>query len=306
MLQKHACIFTQPKKEQKGFRMSAILIALIPAIAWGSIVLVSVKLGGDSHSQTLGITIGALVFALGIYLWAHPSIHMTAWIVGIISGLFWAVGQKNQLASVPHLGVSKTVPVSTGMQLVATTLFGVLVFKEWSTMATVLIGSAAIILIIAGVVLTSVTGTAGSKEKKSRNFKKGIMILLLSTLGYLVYVVIIRWYNLNGWTAILPQAIGMFIGAILLSFKHKPFNKFALRNIITGLIWGIGNLGLLLSLPRIGVATSFSLSQTGIVISTFGGIFLLGEKKTKKQLVYVIIGSILIIAGGVLLGFTKK
>ncbi|MFP3491126.1 GRP family sugar transporter, partial [Staphylococcus sp. SIMBA_130] len=48
------------------------------------------------------------------------------------------------------------------------------------------------------------------------------------------------------------------------------------------------------------------VSQTGIIISTLGGIFLLGERKTKKQLIFVILGSILIIIGGVMLGFTKK
>ncbi|WP_046180288.1 GRP family sugar transporter [Domibacillus tundrae] len=286
--------------------MTTILIALIPAIAWGSIVLVSVKLGGDSYSQTLGITIGALVFASGIYVWAHPVINMTAWIAGIISGLFWAVGQKNQLGSVPYLGVSKTVPISTGMQLAATTLFGVIVFKEWATTTAILLGSASIILIIVGVILTTMTGSGNEKDLKSGKRRKGIMLLLLSTAGYLGYVVIIRWFNIDGWTVILPQAIGMFGGAIVLTFTHKPFNKYAVRNTLSGLIWGIGNLGLLLSLPRIGVATSFSLSQTGIVISTFGGIFLLGEKKTKKQLLFVIIGSILIIAGGVMIGFTKK
>ncbi|OES45674.1 GRP family sugar transporter [Domibacillus iocasae] len=286
--------------------MTTILIALIPAIAWGSIVLVSVKLGGDSYSQTLGITIGALIFAAGVYVWTHPFINTTAWIAGIISGLFWAVGQQNQLGSVPYLGVSKTVPISTGMQLAATTLFGVIVFKEWTTATAILLGSVSIILIIVGVILTSVTGGEVNKDSRSVKRRKGIMLLLFSTAGYLGYVVIIRWFNIDGWTAILPQAIGMFGGAIILTFKHKPFNKYAVRNILSGLIWGIGNLGLLLSLPRIGVATSFSLSQTGIVISTFGGIFLLGEKKTKKQLLFVVIGSILIIAGGVMIGFTKK
>jgi glucose uptake protein len=56
----------------------------------------------------------------------------------------------------------------------------------------------------------------------------------------------------------------------------------------------------------IGVATSFSLSQTGIVISTLGGIFILKEKKSKRLKVFIMIGLVLIVAGGVLLGYTKK
>ena len=65
-------------------------------------------------------------------------------------------------------------------------------------------------------------------------------------------MIIIRWYNIDGWSAILPQAVGMFVGAVVLTSKHKPFNKYAIRNALSGLLWGTGNLFLLLSLPRVG------------------------------------------------------
>ncbi|WP_462410667.1 GRP family sugar transporter [Neobacillus sp. Marseille-QA0830] len=285
--------------------MAGILLALIPALCWGSIVLVSVKLGGDAYSQTLGITFGALLFSIVLFFIVHPPITTLTFIIGILSGIFWAVGQRNQLGTVQYLGVSKTVPLSTGMQLAATTLIGVLVFKEWTTRNVIIIGMMAILLIIVGVIFTAIRDKE-DREKNSGSTKKGYVLLLISTAGFLAYVVIVRWFNLDGWAAILPQAFGMLFGAILLTFRHKPFNKFAIRNTLTGILWAAGNLGLLLSIPKIGVATSFSLSQTGIIISTLGGIFLLHEKKSKRQIVFMIVGCVLIIAGGVLLGLTKK
>ncbi|WP_044640583.1 GRP family sugar transporter [Risungbinella massiliensis] len=288
-----------------------ILLAIIPAITWGSIVLVSVKLGGDEYSQTLGITIGALLFSIGIYWFSNPNLSWTVLIVGAISGFFWVIGQLNQLATVRYLGVSKTVPISTGMQLVATTLFGVLIFREWTTTIKIVLGSVALVLIIVGVLLTSIE----EKEKQNSNteeadsrkkLRKGILTLLISTAGYLVYVVIIRWFEVDGFAAILPQGVGMVVGAILLTARHRPWNRYALRNILAGFIWATGNLFLFLSQPKVGVAISFSLSQMGIVISTFGGIFFLGEKKSRRQMVFITIGSLLIIAGGVCLGFAKS
>ena len=89
----------------------------------------------------------------------------------------------------------------------------------------------------------------------------------------------IRLFNVDGWSALLPQAVGMVLGGILLTFKHHPFNKYAIRNIIPGLIWAAGNMFLFISQPRVGVATSFSLSQMGIIISTLGGILILGKRK---------------------------
>ncbi len=281
-----------------------IWLALLPAVCWGSLVFISTKLGGDSRSQLLGTAFGALLFSAAMYFYAAPKLTPFIFLIGFLSGASWSIGQGSQYRSVEYLGVSKTVPLSTGMQLVATTLFGVLIFKEWSTTTTIIIGTIAILLIIIGVFFTVKENK--KKEDGEGKTKKGLLVLLLSTAGFLGYVIIVRSFNINGWSAILPQGIGMVTGSLLLSVHHKPFNKYALRNILTGILWGIGNLGLLLAIPRIGVATSFSLSQTGIIVSTLGGVFFLGEKKSKKQIVFVIIGCLLIIAGGVTLGFTKK
>ncbi|HDR6821056.1 GRP family sugar transporter [Bacillus cereus group sp. BfR-BA-01347] len=282
-----------------------ILLAILPALFWGSIVLFNVKLGGGPYSQILGTTLGALVFSIGVYIFIKPVLTPVVIIIGIISGLFWALGQANQLKSIDLIGVSKTMPISTGMQLVSTTLFGVIVFHEWSTTTSVVLGVLALLCIIIGIVLTSLQSKEEKNDEQTGNFKKGIVMLLISTLGYLLYVVIIRLFGIDGWSALLPQAIGMVLGGILLTFKNQPFNKYAIRNIIPGLIWAAGNMFLFISQPRVGVATSFSLSQMGIVISTLGGIFILGEKKTKRQFIAIVIGIIFIIAAGIMLGIAK-
>ncbi|MDQ0217831.1 glucose uptake protein [Peribacillus cavernae] len=284
--------------------MEGIFYALLPAVAWGSIVLVSVKLGGNAYSQTLGITLGALIFSVFMFFIKMPDMSTVVWTVGIISGVSWAVGQLYQLNSVKYMGVSKTVPISTGMQLLGTTLFGVVVFKEWTNKTTVILGVTALICIIAGVILTGISKKEASN--KDENLKKGLLVLVISSLGFLGYVVIVRWFEIEGWAAILPQSIGMLGGALILSVRHNPFSKYAIRNILTGIMWAIGNIGLLLANPKVGVAVGFSFSQMGIVISTLGGVFLLGEKKSKKQLIFIIIGCVLVITGGVLLGMTKN
>jgi glucose uptake protein len=284
--------------------MTGILLAILAAVSWGSIVFVSNKLGGDEDSQTLGTTVGALVFSIAVYIYKMPELSTVTWAVGFISGMFWCIGQKNQFGAVRYLGVAKTGPMSTGLQLIGTTFFGVFIFKEWQTTASIMIGLAGLACIIIGALLTSINQGDDKGQEKSR--KKGLLILLISTVGFVTYVVLIRRFNIDGWAAILPQAIGMVTGAFFITMRDKPYNKYAVRNILTGLIWSTGNLGLLLALPKIGVATSFSLSQTGIVISTIGGLFFLNERKSKKQIWIVLLGCLFIIIGGVLLGLTKR
>lgn len=82
---------------------------------------------------------------------------------------------------------------------------------------------------------------------------------------------------------ILPQSVGMLVGASFFAFRKAKLDRYVWRNMASGLLWGIGNICMLLTVKEIGLAIGFSLSQMGIIISTLGGIFLLGERKTKKR-----------------------
>lgn len=281
-----------------------IFYAILPAIFWGSLVLVNVKIGGGPYTQTLGTTLGALLFSVGLYIYDPVHLDMKTIIIGLISGFFWVVGQGGQLKTIDFMGVSKTMPISTGMQLVATTLFGAIIFKEWDSGKAVTLGIIALILIVTGVIFTSIKGK-NDKDDDKGNLKKGILTLLVSTFGYLVYVVIVRLFGIDGWDVLLPQGIGMVIGGLVLTAKHNPFNTYALKNILPGLIWAAGNMFLFISQSAVGVATSFTLSQMSVVVATLGGIFILKEHKTKRQLIFISIGIVLIIISAILLGVSK-
>lgn len=281
-----------------------LLIALLPALLWGSVVLINVKVGGSPYEQIMGTVLGAFIIGTITYFIVQPELNLKILAVGIISGAFWTLGQGNQLKSVELIGVSKTMPISTGLQLVSTTLISVLFFNEWTTTKAVVLGIAALLFLVIGVILTSLKGD--NEDGGNNNYKKALPILIISTIGYVTYVVIGQFFEVEGWDALFPQAIGMVIGGILLSFKHQPKKKNVLKNIIPGVVWALGNMALFYSQPKVGVATSFSFSQMLVVVSTLGGIFILKEKKTKKQYIGIAIGIILIIVAAFLLGLAKK
>ena len=98
----------------------SILIALIPALAWGSTGLVTTKMGGTAAQGTLGMTFGAFVFGmltLGLFVVPQAGMEFAfnprIWIVGFVSGLFWAVGTAGQFVGFKKLGVSVGNPLST-------------------------------------------------------------------------------------------------------------------------------------------------------------------------------------------------
>ena len=130
-----------------------------------------------------------------------------------------------------------------------------------------------------------------------------MLILVISTIGYVGYVVIADIFGVSGTDALFFQSIGMAIGGFLLSMKHETNIKSTL-NLIPGVVWAIGNLFMFYSQPKVGVATSFSLSQLLVIVSTLGGIFLLGEKN-KRQMIGIWSGIILIVIAAFILGNLK-
>lgn len=44
----------------------------------------------------------------------------------------WTLGQFTQYIAFEKMGVSRTMPISTGMQLVGTSLTGIIFFGEWA------------------------------------------------------------------------------------------------------------------------------------------------------------------------------
>lgn len=282
-----------------------LLIALLPALFWGSVVLINVLVGGGPYNQIRGTTFGALIIGILLLLTGNTKFDdPIVIIVGLISGAFWALGQGYQLKSVSLIGVSKTMPISTGLQLVGTTLFSAIFLGEWSTGTQVILGLVAMILLVGGITLTSIKGKNEASES-TKNFGKAIPILLISTVGYVVYVVVAQIFGVDGMNALFFQSIGMAIGGLILSAKHKTTIKSTVWNLIPGVIWGIGNLFMFYSQPKVGVATSFSFSQLLVIVSTLGGIFLLGERKDKRQMIGIWTGIILIVIAAFVLGNIK-
>ncbi|QMU07206.1 GRP family sugar transporter [Levilactobacillus suantsaii] len=287
-----------------------ILLALIPAICWGSIGLISGKLGGSSYQQTLGMTAGAVLFGLFSLVYFHVQLSGLAMGVGVASGLCWAVGQFEQFQSMKFIGISRTVPISTGMQLAGTALAGVVLFHEWKTTGTVLLGTLAVIILIIGAAMTSLRDKRHSISSKPLAAGRGATALVISTIGYVLYTVIVKFSGLDSKLILFPQSLGMILGACLFIImspqnRHKVWHVATAKNVLTGLVWGIGNFFMFMAIPALGLAISYSLAQCGIVISTFGSIWFLGEQKTNREMVYTVIGSLLVIAGGVTLGLMK-
>lgn len=273
------------------------LIAFIPILSFGLIPVIGTLIGGKPTEQSMGIALGGFVFSLIVVLLRRPEMTPHIFIVGFLSGVFWSIGSVGQFMGINALGVSRATPMLNGGQIIGTSLLGVML-GDWASTSAKTYGFIALFLIIVGIVFTSYKQQDGTGQKPQ--WLKGILINLIAVLGFTAYVGVLKYYQIDGWSSIFPQSIGQITAIFvigLLYFKSQSFTKHSFRNSIIGIIWGIGNIALLLSQVSLGLAIAYPVSQAAVIVSVFGGVLINKERKTRKEWVFACIGIAVICAG---------
>lgn len=295
--------------------MWPILLGLVPALGWGFQGVVMQKVGGTTANKQMGMVLTTFVFGV-VVLIVHPINWSAALIAAAaINGIPWAIAQILQIRSFDYLGVSRAMPLSTGMQLVFNTLVGAFFFHEWTQTKQVVFGVIALVLIIVGVTFTAYQEKKDGAKEGSSNLVLGIIITLISSLLYVAYAAAGKFFSVDALDLLFPQAVFMLIATIIIGFcisgkqsmdpELGVFGKKSWMNMSTGVLFAIANLTMLFSNQINGLAVGWTLSQMNVIFATLGGLFILKEKKTKKEMTFVIVGMVLVAIGGVLIGVTK-
>lgn len=288
-----------------------ILIGLLPMIGWGVFPIMTGKFGGKPVNQIIGATYGTLLSAIVVAVAMQtPLLTGKNFLFTFSSGACWSIAQSLVFYAFGEMGVSKTMPVSTGFQLIGTSLWGVVVLGEWPSVTAKLIGFFSIVLIIIGVYLTTYSEKKVTESESS--VVKGISLVLIATIGYVGYSAFPQAVSVDSFQAFLPQALGMAVASTIFAFitksnrQAKPYrSKSTYLNIISGIFFAFAALTYLISSRKDvnGLATGFTLSQMNVIIGTLGGIYILHERKTHKEMIMVISGLILVVVAGIITAF---
>lgn len=284
--------------------LTGILIALVPVFGLGFQVIAMQLIGGKTTNKVMGMATVTLLVGIAVYLLRRPVLTPSLWLGSALSGIGFCIGIILQVKSFSLVGVSMTMPISVGEQLVGTALVGAICFGEWTTVNQWLLGIGALILIIGGIAMTAYH----ENSEQGSNVKKGMIYLLISSLGFVAYASFPTAFKLSGWDVVFPQAVAIFIAMVIICLFLHEANLFGVKtwqNVITGICFSIANLGIIFSNQINGVAVGYTISQLNVIISTLGGLWILHETKTSKELKFTIGGVILVVAGAVLIGMTR-
>ena len=302
----------------------SILIGLVPALGWGFQGIVMQKIGGTTANKQMGMVLTALVMSIAIGFVVPITWTPTLIAAAAINGIPWAIAQILQIKSFDYLGVSRAMPLTAGMQLVLAALVGKLCFGEWPASWQMALGFSGIAVIIVGTVFCAYTekaadSSATDAQGKTGDLTRGIIITAISSALYVAYASAARFFSVDIFQILLPQALFMvgatFIISLFLCKRDAKDGVFgreegvlgikSWQNMLTGVLWSIANIAVLFSNQVNGVAVGWTLANMNLIFATLGGLFILHEKKTPKELKAVIFGMALIAVGGVLIGITK-
>ena len=300
------------------------VIALVPALCFGIISPLVALIGGSLRQQVVGQMTGGFLVALVALTFITPTFTWQGGLISVLTGAMCAWGVTLQLLSFRLVGVSRTMPVSSGMQLSLTALGGVMLFNEWSNAAALSAGIAAIAVIVLGIAFTTYTERKKTRLPDSaveygltaktvspQTMLLGLGINFISALLLAGYVVTMRASGQSFSQFMFPQSVGFVLGALVFA-AFNPDSKAPLiaretvLQLIPGLLFGLGVVFMQTANRMVGVATGFTLSQMGVIISTLAGIFILHETKTRRELIASLLGVALVVVGAILIGVAKS
>ena len=283
--------------------LQSIAIGLIPAVMWGIAPPLMTKYAkGGAYIQMLGTMTGVfLISVLLVLTHGFKAMSVADSLLAVASGAMWPIGMYGQFAANMKIGVSRTFPVSAGLQIAGNALIGWIVLGEWSTVQQIGMGLCGVLLILAGIMLGNV---APQKQKKAAPGELAALILLAATtVGYWLYALLPKYIpDTDAYSTQLLQAAGMMLSAVLITHfcgKRKLTDLHAGElgcASVIGLLYGIASFAYLISLRENGLVRGNLLGQLNLVIATLIGMYILKEKQPVSK-ARSWLGMVLILAG---------
>jgi len=292
------------------------LYAFITVLAWGTWFAPSQKIQfRNLHIRTFYVTSANLVLALIVWLIrGGPAITAATFWLPFSGGLIWSVSGYCAFVAIEKLGLARAVGIWTPLNIIVGLVWGALLFDEFGTLGgrgrwLLLIS---LVAIIAGILLIILARGGESKSATVKPLALGLLGALGAGILWGTYFIPIRISQASMWVASWPMAIGMLVaGLLLLALAGGGVPKLAHRRdyllvALSGLLWGIGNYGMLLLTEAIGTGKGFTISQLGVAINAMVGIFWLKDPRPGTRAAWITgAGVLLAMVGGIVLGNLK-
>jgi glucose uptake protein len=299
--------------------MLGLLYAMITVTAWGTWLAPSQNIV-FRNQQIKTLYVAAANLALAALVFALQGFRGLTWAVfwlPFTGGLVWAVSGFLAFTATNRLGMARASGIWTPLNVVVSIFWGVVIFGEFLKISpfTLALLVLALLVMLAGVLMIIFAKGGGRQAGEASSPASISWAGLLGALGAGVlwgtYFIPIQLSKASMWTASFPLALGIFTGSLVLAgFTRQPLRlektSDTLRVLSTGLLWGIGNYGMLLLVGQLGAGRGFTISQLGVVVNGLIGVYLLKDPQPRSRAaILTLAGCALATIGGIMLGSLK-
>ena len=224
-------------------------------------------------------------------------------------GLLWAGGSLCAFLATANIGLARAAGTWAPLNIAMGFLWGAVLFGEFNhTTATELaVLGVAVALIVAGLLLIVFARGLGGGAS-GRTMLGGLAAACGAGVLWGTYFIPAERSTASPWVAILPLSVGMAVGSLVLVARHRVRPVLAEAGgyaslLLSGVLWGIGNIGLLLLVQNVGTATGFTIAQLSLLINGLVGVFVFRNPPPRSRAATMTLSGVLLAGvGGVVLG----
>ncbi|HNB53338.1 MAG TPA: GRP family sugar transporter [Anaerolineales bacterium] len=296
--------------------MLNLLYALIPVLAWGTWLAPSQNVQYPNQQvKTFYVTAANVGLAILVLLiQGFGSLRgLTAssfWLV-FAGGVIWALSGLCAFTATAKIGLARAFGIWAPLNIVVSMLWGAWLFDEFpDTSATgrVTLGVALVIVIVGVLMIIFAKGSALPNQQARNDAWLGYAGAVGAGILWGSYFIPIQIADISMWVGGFPLALGMLAGSALLvgAARQSPRLKRptdVTRTLLTGVIWGVGNYGMLLLVGALGAGRGFTIAQLSVVVNAIVGILWLKDPEPRSRAAWLTLaGCVLATVGGILLG----
>lgn len=295
--------------------MLGFLYAVITVLAWGTWLVPSQNISfRNQQIKTFYVAAANLVLSLIVLMiQGVPAFTWSVFWPPFLGGLVWAVSGFLAFTATNRLGMARAVGIWAPINVLVSIIWGILIFGEMRHVEsiTLFMFALALLITLAGVLLIIFAKGFGGGDQSRTFLWPGLLAALGAGILWGSYFIPIQLSAASMWVAAFPMSVGIFVGSVLLvalagrSLKlDRPDNY--LRVISSGVLWGIGNYGMLLLVGQFGAGRGFTISQLGIVVNGLLGVYFLKDPAPKtRAALLTLIGCLCATIGGIMMGGLK-
>ena len=295
--------------------MLSFFYIIIPVLAWGTWLLPSQNIVfRNQQIKTFYVASANLLLSLLVLLiQGGQGLSWNVFWLPFLGGLLWAVSGFLAFTATDRLGMARAFGLWAPVNVLVSIFWGIVIFGEMLNAGpqTLVFFALALVIILAGVLLIIFAKGFGGPAQSQAVLLPGLLAAVGAGVLWGSYFIPIQLSAASMWVATFPLCVGIFVGSLILVLLPRQSIRLAhasdyVRVAATGLLWGIGNYGMLLLVDAFGAGRGFTISQLGIVVNGLLGIYVLKDPPPRSRAATLtLIGCVCATVGGIMMGALK-